>query len=128
MLKFELSSTIEVPVEKVWEFHERPDILKLLTPPWQPVQAIRREGGLGPGAESEFRLWIGILPVQWIARHTDAYEPYRLFTDIQGKGPLDAWCHSHIFTPEENQTRLTDSIEFTLPSSNITESIIVENV
>ena len=49
MLNFKYSSLIDAPVETVWQFHDRPDILELLTPPWQPVKIIRREGGLGVG-------------------------------------------------------------------------------
>lgn len=37
MLHFSHSSIINAPVQVVWEFHERQDVLKLLTPPWQPV-------------------------------------------------------------------------------------------
>jgi ligand-binding SRPBCC domain-containing protein len=37
MLHFTHSSIINVPVEVVWKFHERHDILQLLTPAWQPV-------------------------------------------------------------------------------------------
>jgi ligand-binding SRPBCC domain-containing protein len=126
MLTFRYSSLIDAPVETVWAFHERPDILTLLTPPWQPVQIIRREGGLGAGAIIEFRLWLGLLPVPWIARHTDEYEPLRQFTDIQEIGPLESWTHRHRFASEGNQTRLTDEIEFTLPASNFTEPLLGE--
>lgn len=115
MTTFQHTSLIAAPPETVWRFHERPDILNLLTPPWQPVEAVSRQGGLGPGAFSEFRLWLGPVPITWLARHTDEYEPNRLFTDIQEKGPLDAWTHRHRFEPEGNQTRLTDDITFTLP-------------
>jgi ligand-binding SRPBCC domain-containing protein len=37
MLHFTHSSIINVPVEVVWKFHERHDIVQLLTPAWQPV-------------------------------------------------------------------------------------------
>jgi|GEM_PF-1907962 len=43
MLHFQYSSLINATVEEVWNFHEREDILKILTPPWQPVKMIRRE-------------------------------------------------------------------------------------
>ena len=56
MLHFQYSSVINAPVETVWQFHERPDILKILTPPWQPVKIIRREGELEVEAVSEFSL------------------------------------------------------------------------
>ena len=64
MPNFRYSSLINSAVETVWNFHERPDILQLLTPPWQPVKIIRREGGLDVGAVSEFRLLLGPIPVQ----------------------------------------------------------------
>lgn len=124
MTHFQKSSLITAPPEAVWRFHERPDILKLLTPPWQPVEAVRREGGLGPGAESEFRLWLGPLPVTWLARHTDEYEPNRLFTDIQVQGPLESWTHRHRFVPEGSHTRLIDDITFTLPLEVLSEPAI----
>ena len=70
-MNFTFSSQIDALVETVWAFYERPDILEILTPPWQPVQVVRREGGLGPGAISEFRLWLGPIPLTWLAYHTD---------------------------------------------------------
>ncbi|MDY7016458.1 MAG: SRPBCC family protein, partial [Cyanobacteriota bacterium] len=87
MLHFRYSSAIDAPVETVWAFHERPDILQILTPPWQPVRVVRREGGLNLGAVSEFCLFLGPIPIQWVARHTQ-YEQYRLFVDEQEKGPM----------------------------------------
>ncbi|MEO1377507.1 MAG: cyclase, partial [Cyanobacteria bacterium J06635_10] len=59
MLDFKHSSVINAPVEIVWEFYQRADVVKLLIPPWQPIQVIRREGGLGIGAITEFRLFLG---------------------------------------------------------------------
>ncbi|NEO25288.1 MAG: cyclase, partial [Moorea sp. SIO4A5] len=67
MLHFNYSTVINAPVDIVWTFHERDDILDLLTPPWQPIQVIRREGGLEIGAVSEFRIFLGLIPLQWIA-------------------------------------------------------------
>jgi ligand-binding SRPBCC domain-containing protein len=71
MLHFTHSSIINAPVEVVWKFHERHDVLQLLTPPWKPVQVLRREGGLDEGPITEFRLFLGLLPLTWLARHTD---------------------------------------------------------
>ncbi|WP_341527708.1 SRPBCC family protein [Nostoc sp. UHCC 0302] len=122
MQHFKYSSVINAPVEVVWNFHERPDILQLLTPPWQPVQVLRREGGLDVGAITEFRLFLGPLPLTWLARHTE-YEKYRLFTDEQISGPFESWIHRHEFEPQNGQTRLTDAISFSLPGGEITEFI-----
>ncbi len=113
MLHFKYSSLINAPVEVVWKFHERRDILQLLTPPWQPVEVIRREGGLNVGAITEFRLFLGLLPLTWLARHTE-YEENRLFTDEQISGPFESWVHRHQFEPENGKTRLTDAIAFSI--------------
>ncbi|RAM53096.1 MAG: cyclase [Hapalosiphonaceae cyanobacterium JJU2] len=117
MLDFKYSSVINAPVEVVWRFHERPDVLQMLTPPWQPVQVMRREEGLGVGAITEFRLFLGPLPLRWLARHTE-YEEYHLFTDEQISGPFEYWVHRHRFEPENGKTRLTDEIFFALPGGS----------
>ncbi|BAZ80088.1 MAG: SRPBCC family protein [Sphaerospermopsis kisseleviana] len=122
MLYFTHSSIINAPVEVVWKFHERQDILQLLTPPWQPVQVLRREGGLDEGAITEFKLFIGLLPLTWLARHTD-FEQYRLFTDVQISGPFESWVHRHEFTAEDGKTRLTDNISYSMPGGDGVEFV-----
>ena len=123
MLHFQYSSLIDAPVEFVWQFHERPDILQILTPPWQPVQIIQRQGGLEVGAISEFRIWIGPLPVRWLARHTEC-EKNRFFTDQQIYGPMESWVHRHQFGEENGKTRLTDQIDFQLPGGWLAELML----
>jgi ligand-binding SRPBCC domain-containing protein len=123
MQHFRKSSLIHAPIETVWEFHERLDILQLLTPPWQPVEIVRRAGGLTVGAISEFRIWLGPIPVQWVAVHTEC-EPYREFTDEQKQGPMVYWCHRHQFEPLGNQTQLTDTIDFVIPGGWLSELLL----
>ncbi|MGB8699026.1 MAG: SRPBCC family protein [Thermosynechococcaceae cyanobacterium] len=123
MLHFEKSSVIDAPVDVVWQFHERQDSLQILTPPWQPVQIIRREGGLGVNAQTEFRLWIGPIPVQWIAIHTQC-EPHHYFVDEQLSGPMAFWRHRHQFDAQNNKTRVTDSIDFALPGGQPIEGVL----
>lgn len=123
MLHFKRSTLINAPVEVVWSFHERPDILQILTPPWQPVQVVRREGGLDVGAITEFRIFLGPLPVRWLARHTEC-DRYRLFTDEQVQGPMLSWVHRHQFTAEEGRTRLTDAIAYSIPGGTLVEFLL----
>ncbi|MHC5934516.1 SRPBCC family protein [Nostoc sp.] len=122
MLQFKHSSVINAPPEVVWKFHERSDILQLLNPPWQPVQVVRREGGLNVGAITEFRLFLGPLPLTWLARHTES-EKYRLFTDEQISGPFESWVHRHEFEPENGKTKLTDTISFSIPGGGTVEFV-----
>lgn len=114
MVKFQYSSVIKSPVKTVWEFHERDDILQLLTPPWQPVKIIARQGGLNIGATSEFMLVFGFINIPWLARHTE-YQQYKLFTDEQINGPMDSWIHRHHFDNKGLETKLTDIIEYNIP-------------
>ena len=123
MLHFQYSTLINASVEAVWRFHEREDILQILTPPWQPVQVIRREGGLDVGAITEFRLFLGPIPITWLALHVECQE-YKIFADQQVKGPMKSWLHCHIFTQENGQTRLTDSIEYAIPGGQIAELLL----
>lgn len=123
MLNFEYSSLINAPVEMVWQFHERADILDILTPPWQPVKVIRREGGLDVGAITEFRLSLGFIPVRWIARHIEC-ELYHIFVDQQIEGPMQSWVHRHQFRDENGQTRLTDSINYEIPGGWLAEFLL----
>jgi ligand-binding SRPBCC domain-containing protein len=115
---FEFSSVIPAPVEKVFAFHERADVLTLLTPPWQKMDIVRREGGLRKGAVVEFLIHAGPFRVRWLAEHTE-YEKNRLFADIQVKGPFRSWRHRHLFEPETTGTRLTDSIDLSLPGGKL---------
>ena len=123
MLNFKYSSLIDAPVETVWQFHARPDILQLLTPPWQPVTIVRREGGLGVGAISEFRLSLAGIPIKWIATHIKC-EPNRLFVDKQTEGPMESWVHRHLFEAENDKTRLTDAIAYEIPGGWLAEFVL----
>jgi ligand-binding SRPBCC domain-containing protein len=123
MLNFRYSSLIDAPIETVWQFHERPDILDLLTPPWQPVKIIRREGGLGVGAISEFRLSLAGIPIRWVATHIECI-PNRLFVDEQTDGPMKSWVHRHEFVLEGNKTKLTDAIAYEIPGGFFVELLL----
>lgn len=123
MLNFKYSSLIDAPVETVWQFHERPDILELLTPPWQPVTIVRREGGLDVGAISEFRLSLAGIPVRWIATHLEC-QPNHLFVDEQTDGPMESWVHRHEFKTENGKTRLTDAIAYEIPGGLLAELLL----
>ena len=123
MLHFQYSSLIDAPVEVVWNFHERSDILQILTPPWQPVEIVRREGGLDVGAITEFRILLGSFPVRWVARHIEC-EKNRAFTDRQISGPMESWVHRHLFAEENGKTRLTDQIDYEIPGGLIAELLL----
>lgn len=125
---FQRTTFIDASIEHTWQFHERPDVLQLLTPPWQPVTVLHRDRGLAIGARSEFRLWIGPLAIEWLAVHTacEVGDRDRHFIDTQARGPFDSWQHHHQFDAiGPRYTRLTDTIDWVLPGGAIVNRLAI---
>jgi len=108
-------SVIRASPERVFGFHERPDALKRLTPPWEPTRVVSAAADLRVGSEAliETRMF-GLLKVRWLARHT-AYDPPRMFEDVQVKGPFKSWRHRHFVEPHEKGAVLRDEVEYETP-------------
>jgi len=111
---FTQSIVIDSPVETVFGFHEQPDALALLSPPFPPLRVVSKSGGLEAGSRVELRIG----PIPWVALHT-AYERNRLFVDEQVHGPFTKWVHRHEFEALGNRTRLTDRLEYRLPGGDL---------
>jgi ligand-binding SRPBCC domain-containing protein len=122
-MRFEFTTQIDAPVAKVFAFHERDDIFALLTPPWQNVELLSREGGLEAGAKVVFRAKLGPIPIIWVAQHTE-FERNRLFVDIQVSGPFAHWKHRHEFSPSGSGCLLADRIEFGLKGGPIADALL----
>lgn len=114
-MRFLKQSVIRASPERVFAFHERPDALMRLTPPWEPTRVVRAALDLRVGSTAliETRLF-GLLPVRWQARHT-AYDPPRMFEDVQDKGPFKVWRHRHVVEPHEKGALLRDEVEYETP-------------
>jgi ligand-binding SRPBCC domain-containing protein len=114
-MRFVKESFIRAAPERVFAFHELPDALARLTPPWERTRVLSAAPDLRVGSRAivETRL-IGLLPLRWVAEHT-AYDPPRMFEDMQVKGPFRKWVHRHRVVPNENGSLLRDEIEFEPP-------------
>lgn len=112
-------SRINAPVSDVFKWHARPGALERLSPPWDPIQVIRRTGGILPGAEVYLKMKLGPFSYPWHARHSD-YDEDRLFRDQQVKGPFRSWIHTHRFEPDgERACFMEDHIEYRLPAHSL---------
>lgn len=114
-MEFIKETFINATAEEVFAFHESPEALERLSPPWETVNVLQKANirEIGSRAIIETKLF-GLIPVKWIAEHTK-YEPPRMFEDVQISGPFASWRHQHIIIPHENGAILRDEIEFEPP-------------
>jgi ligand-binding SRPBCC domain-containing protein len=106
---------VHAPLVQVAEFHQRTASMAAITPPPIITQMRRAPAVLGEGDEMEFTLWLGPLPVRWVAR-IEAVS-VNGFTDRQLSGPFAKWVHHHIFTAvDEQTTEVVDEISLRLRS------------
>lgn len=113
--RFVKESRLAVPPEEVFRFHERPDALRQLIPPWEPMRAVEAPAGLQPGTRVILVGRVLGLPLRWVAVHTE-YDPPRQFADRQEAGPFDHWCHRHAFREDgAGGTILRDEVDYLPP-------------
>jgi ligand-binding SRPBCC domain-containing protein len=112
---FEKRTHIEAPAEAVYAFHDRPEALTLLIPPWEPARVIEKTPGLGVGVRAVVEVKVGGTAHRFVAEHT-ACEPGRMFRDEAKSGPFKRWVHTHTMEPDgEGASWLVDRIEWELP-------------
>ena len=106
---------IRASPERVFAFHEQPDVLQLLLPPWEKARVIEapRISEVGSHAIIESRIF-GPITIRWVAQHT-VYEPPYRFEDIQVSGPFRRWRHQHIVEPHSEGAILRDEIDYEPP-------------
>ncbi|MGH2593536.1 MAG: SRPBCC family protein, partial [Anaerolineae bacterium] len=111
MPTFDFTFAVRAPLAAVAEFHRDTRALKRLTPP--PIfMQLHRVEPMAEGSISDFTLWLGPVPLRWVAVHSNV-DPQRGFTDTQASGPLRRWQHTHIFSAEGSDvTRVKEHIEY----------------
>lgn len=116
MERFIKKSLIAAPANWVFSWHEEPDAIERLTPPWERVRVVERSAdGINIGTRITLQMSIGPLRQRWVAVHT-AYEPGRMFRDEQVSGPFKLWVHTHSVEPRGSDCCiLTDDIQYQLP-------------
>jgi len=108
---FEHRFTVRAPLAAVSAFHGDTRALRRLSPPPMIVQ-LHRVDPLADGAVAEFTLWLGPLPIRWVAVHSEV-DPQRGFTDTMARGPMAHWVHRHAFVAAApDRTVVTDRVEY----------------
>ncbi len=116
---FVKESLIRASPERVFAFHELPDAFARLMPPWEDSRIIETAPTLQPGARAVVETKIlGLFKARWVSLHT-AYNPPRMFEDVQVSGPFRSWRHRHLVEPHASGAVLRDEIEYEPPLSFI---------
>lgn len=114
-MRFVKESVIKTSPERLFAFHELPDAFERLVPPWEDAKIIQKAdiSVIGSQAIIDQKI-LGIFPARWVAEHT-AYDPPRMFEDVQVSGPFKSWRHRHFIEPHAEGAILRDEIEFEPP-------------
>ena len=122
MRTFHHEFQVNASLARVAEFHNSTQALKQLTPPPMFVKFNDIEP-LAEGSRSDFTMWLGPLPIRWIAVHSDV-KPGAGFTDTQVEGPFQTWIHQHTFQSlSAGETKVIDRVEG-LPSNHLLWGVI----
>lgn len=115
MTLFEKQSPIPVPVEELFQWHDRGMAFERLAPPWEKVRVLERSGGIRDGGKAVIEVRQGPFPLKWTAVHRD-YVKGKQFVDEQVSGPFAQWVHTHLTFPDgPNTSFLKDHIEYQPP-------------
>lgn len=115
MRHFRHESVIRAEPSAVYAFHERPDALAILTPPWDATEIIQPPASLAAGTVVVLRT--RLFPGIWVtieAEHT-ACTPGVSFEDTMRRGPFPHWRHLHLFLPHPQGCLVRDDIEYAPP-------------
>mgnify|MGYP002853372912 CR=1 FL=1 len=116
MDRYRRTSVINASRDTVFNWHTRQGAFQRLGPPWQPTRLVDRTGaGLETGTRIVLSVKVGPFWRQWVAEH-GRYEPPRMFSDRQVKGPFAFWEHQHHFeTKTDAKMVLVDDVRYELP-------------
>lgn len=109
-MRYEHRFQVRATLTAVAEFHTRSNSMGAITPPPIITRLHRAPARLSEGDEMEFTLWVGPLPLRWLAKIEQVSQEG--FTDRQLRGPFEAWEHRHQFIAVDGQTtQVVDSIQ-----------------
>lgn len=119
----EHKTEIRSDISTVFGWHEREGALFRLSPPWEDISLVSRDGGIEAGAKCHINLKMGRLNIPWYAEHL-VYEKDSFFKDRQAKGPFALWEHSHSFSENAGITTVSDHVDYRLPLNGISSKLV----
>ncbi len=112
-MKYQHRFRVKATLEQVVEFHSRSASMAAITPPPIIIKVHHAPPVLAGGDEMDFTMWLGPLPLRWLARIEAT--PQEGFIDRQIKGPFAEWVHHHQFIKvDDHTTEIQDEINLRL--------------
>ena len=109
-MQYQHSFTVQVPLDKVADFHRVSASMAMITPPPILVRIHQAPEILQEGDEMRFTLWLGPLPLRWLAKIENLSK--HGFTDRQIEGPFQRWEHQHRFQANHaDSTTIIDRVQ-----------------
>jgi ligand-binding SRPBCC domain-containing protein len=106
---------VRAPLADVARFHTNAESLRAITPPLIPMRLHSAPRQMEEGDEMDFTMWMGPLPVRWVARVEGVSSTG--FLDRQLHGPFSTWMHRHSFAVvDKATTEIIDQVEARLKS------------
>ena len=104
------SFEVAAPQSNVADFHRNSDSMGAITPPPVIVRVHRAPERLSEGDTMDFTMWLGPLPIHWVAR-IEQTTPVS-FVDRQVTGPFGSWRHLHTYVAQDpGKTLVIDQVE-----------------
>jgi ligand-binding SRPBCC domain-containing protein len=108
-MKYRHQFRLRTSIRQVADFHRLSASMAAITPPPIVLKVQQAPSLLADGDKMAFTMWLGPLPIQWLAR-IESVSPSG-FTDRQIHGPFAEWVHRHtFFAIDENLTDVVDEI------------------
>ena len=111
---FKHSFVVDAPIDKVWEFYTDLHHLEIITPKEIDFKIIKSNSDHITQGQTASLCGKLLIRTTWKTAITFC-KPYT-YVDEMSEGLFKRWKHTHDFYKiAENQTRITDEIEFELP-------------
>lgn len=105
------STIVEASCEELYAYHEKPELLYRIRPPWEKLTVVEKDHSLELGTMAHLRIG----GKEWIGRVIAVNKPYG-YTHQLIQGPLTPVIHEHIFNPiSSSQTEVIEKITYTVP-------------
>ena len=101
-MRYRHSFEVRAAQDEVAAFHRSSASMGAITPPPVIVSVHHAPPQLAEGDEMDFTLWLGPLPMRWLAR-IEQVTPIS-FVDRQVRGPFGSWRHLHTYVADVWET------------------------